>query len=132
MKILRLIAIPVLSILMLAGCTSTPVVKQASYTDITPLEAKSLIDQNPTITIIDVSGAYADGHLPGAVSYQLGAALERAAKSLDKGKKYLVYCHSETASRAGAQVLVDAGFQQVYRLKGDYDGWVQAGYPVEK
>jgi rhodanese-related sulfurtransferase len=50
---------------------------------------------------------------------------------LDKSKPYLVYCHTESASRQGAQKLVDAGFTMVYRLEGEYDAWVDAGYMVE-
>jgi rhodanese-related sulfurtransferase len=56
--------------------------------------------------------------------------LDRAIPNLNKSKPYLVYCHFESASRAGAQKLVNANFEHVYRLEGEYDAWVQAGYPV--
>jgi len=39
------------------------------YMDVAPEEAKKLIDENPDLTIIDVSPDYAQGHLPGAVNY---------------------------------------------------------------
>jgi rhodanese-related sulfurtransferase len=32
----------------------------------------------------------------------------------------------------GAQKLVDAGFTKVYWLAGNYEAWVDAGYPIEK
>jgi rhodanese-related sulfurtransferase len=58
--------------------------------------------------------------------------LDETIPTLDKDKDYLVYCHFETASRNGAQKLVDAGFMNVYRLIGDYSAWVEAGYPIEQ
>lgn len=106
---------------------------KASYVDVAPAEAKALIDKTPGIVIIDVSPAYAKGHLPGAVNYPVGdGSLDKAIPTLDKNKTYLVYCQAEPPSRLGAQKLVDAGFKKVYRLKGEYKGWVAAGYPVEK
>ena len=42
-----------------------------SYIDVTPAEAKELINNTPDLIIIDVPPAYANGHLPGAVNYYL-------------------------------------------------------------
>jgi len=135
-----------LTITLFAGCgqsasqpapmnsqpSGQPMVKQ-NYTDITPQEAKKLIDENPGMTvIIDVSPYYTDGHLPGAIHLQLGKMLDMAIPTLNKDKNYLVYCHGDGPSMAGAQKLVDAGFKMVYRLKDNYGGWVAAGYPIEK
>ena len=106
---------------------------QDNYTDISPSEAKKLIDENPDLVIIDVSPHYAQGHLPGAVHYYLGdGSLDEAIPTLDKSKTYLVYCHVDSVARRGAQALVDAGFQNVYRLEGNYSAWVDASYPIEK
>ena len=102
------------------------------YMDITPVEAQDLIDTTPNLTIIDVSPNYDEGHLPGSVNYYVGdGSLDEAIPTLDKNTPYLVYCHFESASRAGAQALTDAGFIEVYRLEGDYPAWVDAGYEVE-
>ncbi|MFA4915825.1 MAG: transposase [Syntrophales bacterium] len=59
-------------------------------------------------------------------------SLDKAIPTLDKGKTCLVYCHSDTLSILGARKLIDEGFNKVYRLKGNYRAWVQAGYPVER
>ena len=58
--------------------------------------------------------------------------LDSAIPNLDPEAEYLIYCHIESASRAGAQKLIDAGFKHVYRLDGDYAAWVDAGYEIEK
>jgi rhodanese-related sulfurtransferase len=121
---------------ILAGCTTPTtdtMTPSTGYVDVTPQEAKNLIDNNPGLIIIDVSPAYDDGHLPGAVNYYLGdGSLDNTIPMLDKDATYLVYCHIESASRAGAQALVDAGFMNVYRLQGEFGAWIDAGYPVEK
>ncbi|MFH1650858.1 MAG: rhodanese-like domain-containing protein [Chloroflexota bacterium] len=115
------------------GCGQTQEQNTGSYTDVTPDEAKALIDSNSDLIIIDVSPHYAYGHLPGAVHYYLGdGSLDKAIPTLDKTKTYLVYCHVDSVAQQGAQKLVDAGFPNVYRLEGNYSGWVAAGYPVEK
>jgi adenylyltransferase/sulfurtransferase len=107
--------------------------EQITYSDVPPAQAKALIDENPNLVVIDVSPAYAQGHLPRAVSYYVGdGSLDAAIPMLDKEAMYLVYCHIESASRAGAQKLIDAGFENVYRLEGEYEAWVAAGYPVEQ
>jgi len=99
------------------------------YTDLTPAEAKKLIEREINLVIVDVSPYYANGHLPGAVSIPL-ATLDAKIPTLDKTKPYLVYCHGDAPSISGAQKLVDAGFTRVYRLAGNYAAWVAAGYPV--
>jgi rhodanese-related sulfurtransferase len=104
-----------------------------TYKDLTPAEAKALIDTTPDLIIIDVSPRYAAGHLPGAVNYYVGdGSLDKAIPTLDKSKPYLVYCHVDSVSILGAQKLIDAGFETVYRLEGNYSAWVDAGYDIEK
>jgi rhodanese-related sulfurtransferase len=108
-----------------------PIATAGKYTDLTPAQAKDLIDNNPDLIIIDVSPNYAQGHLPRAVSYYIGdGSLDRAIPMLDKNGKYLVYCHVDSVAIRGAQKLVDAGFTKVYRLAGNYAAWTAAGYPV--
>jgi len=107
--------------------------EKTSYVDIPPAEAKALIEKTSDIIIIDVSPAYAKGHLPKAVHYYIGdGSLDKAILKLDKNKTYLVYCHVDRVSIQGARKLVDSGFKKVYRLKGNYKAWVDAGYPIEK
>ena len=108
-------------------------VVEQPYTDISVQEARTLLEENPDIIIIDVSPNYDEGHLPGAINYYVGdGSLDEAIPTLDKESTYLVYCHFESASRAGAQKLTDAGFGNVYRLRGDYPAWVNAGYEIEQ
>ncbi len=106
---------------------------EAGYIDLSPEEAKALIDTTPDLVIVDVSPKYAEGHLPGALHHYVGdGSLDAAIPMLDKSKPYLVYCHTDSASILGATKLAEAGFAPVYRLEGNYPAWVEAGYPIEK
>lgn len=102
------------------------------YIDVTPEEVKDLIENNPDLITIDVSPNYANGHLPGAADCYVGdGSLDNVIPTLDKEAKYLVYCHVDSAAILGAQKLADSGFKNVYRLEGNYSGWVDAGYEAE-
>lgn len=104
----------------------------ASYKDVTPQEAKMLIEKTKDIVIIDVSPYFAKGHLPGAINYPVGdGSLDKAISMLDMDKTYLVYCHGDAPAIKGANKLIEAGFMKVFRLQGNYGAWVSAGYPVE-
>ena len=105
--------------------------EEAIYMDITAIEAKELIDSEPALIIIDVSPHYDDGHIPGALHYYGDNSLDDAIPSLDKEKEYLVYCHADGPSISAANKLAKAGFTMVYRLEGNYQAWVDAGYPIE-
>ena len=134
LRMLVLLLAVVIAVGAAAACTpgEQQEEEEVSYTDISAAEAKQLIDDSADVIIIDVSPIYAAGHLPGAVNYYVGdGSLDAAIPTLDKDATYLVYCHAESASRQGAQKLMDAGFTNVYRLEGEYDAWVDAGYPVE-
>ena len=137
-----IIGLIIISILILSGCTDQNTDEQNdnknegqdqnSYVDITASEARDLINNTPDLIIIDVSPHYDQGHIPGAVNYYLGnGSLDAAIPTLDKTKPYLVYCHVDSVSISGAQKLIDAGFTTVYRLEGNYQAWVDAGYPIE-
>ena len=133
MRWLFILAVLLSVMVVMVGCTRTEETETGSYIDLTPVEARDLIDSNPDLVIIDVSPHYAQGHLPGAVHYYLGdGSLDEAIPTLDKDKTYLVYCHVDSVAIAGAQKLIDAGFENVYRLEGNYGAWVDAGYLVEK
>ena len=101
------------------------------YMDLSPATAKVLIDGKTNVVTIDVSPVYAQGHLPGAVNHPIGdGSLEAAVSTLDDSKIYLVYCHGDAPSIAGAELLFDEGFSPVYRLKGNYSAWTERGFPV--
>lgn len=100
-----------------------------SYNTINVKAAKEMLDSEKKIIVIDISPQYGQGHLPRAVNYYIGnGTLEKAMVNLDKQNIYLIYGRKASFSIAGAQKMANAGFKNVYRLDGDYDKWVEAGY----
>jgi rhodanese-related sulfurtransferase len=107
---------------------------KVSFVDVAATKVKSKMENGDFNAIFDVSPHYSQGHLPGATNANAsggGTALADLIESLDKTKSYLVYCHGDAPSMAGAQLMEDAGFENVYRLEGNYGAWVDAGYDVE-
>jgi rhodanese-related sulfurtransferase len=118
--------------MVLSGCAQpgqTVTMKNEGYHDVTAEEARSIKHASDgKLVIIDLSSDFTKGHLPMATSIPLGS-LEEKIQTLDKSRPYLVYSRTDDSSIAGATKLVNAGFSPVYRLKGNYESWVSAGYP---
>lgn len=105
-----------------------------TYMDIKPDEAYERWLNDEFDLIIDVVGLdiYSLGHLPGAVNYVWAdGTLNSKIPELNSSWTYLVYCHTDPPSTSSAQALVNAGFEHVYRLEGNYKAWKDAGYPIE-
>jgi len=132
MKKFMLPLIAIIVVLFAIGCDENdPSGPSGSYMDVSPQEASDLIDENPDLIIIDVSTAWADGHIPGAVNYPWGdGSFEAAVPNWDEEDMYLIYCHGDAPAIAAAQHLVDNDFDNVYRLEGNYGAWVDAGYDI--
>lgn len=43
----------------------------------------------------------------------------------------IVSCYHGVSSRNVAQFLVEQGYEQVYSLKGGFEGWVRANLPID-
>ena len=50
---------------------------------------------------------------------------------LDKNQPVALYCRSGKRSKKAAEILGKAGYQ-VYELASGFNGWQQAGQPVER
>jgi len=71
--------------------------------------------------------------VPGAVNIphtELTARLGDIEAARESG--VVVYCESGRRAAAAADVLRDAGFEDVRHLEGDMSGWRAAGLPVER
>lgn len=98
------------------------------------LEATRLMNQ-PGALVLDVreDAEFASGHLPKARHIplaQLGTRIGEIAKF--KEKPVIVTCRSGARSGSACRALRNAGFTQVYNLKGGVPAWEQASLPVER
>ncbi len=104
--------------------SSSAQVQGAAYEQITPEEAKRIMDTEIGYVIIDsrTQGEFDEGHINGAVmipEYEINACVEE--KIPDKNTLVLVYCRSGRRSKIAAQALVDLGYTNVKEFGGIID-----------
>jgi len=99
------------------------------YADITAFELQRRItDPSDTgYVILDVreKSLYDAGHIPGATNIPL-KELGYRLFVLDKTKDIIVYCSLGATSKVACQILVNAGFKDVYSLTNGIKSWVYA------
>ncbi len=122
-------------------------VKEGGYKIVGTDELKKWIDEGKKLTIISTLPANEDkeiGILPGAIN----GVMPKSEKELtqndkdnllkvagnDKEKVIVVYCGFVACRRShqGAKVLVENGFQNVYRYPGGTTAWQEVGLPLTK
>jgi rhodanese-related sulfurtransferase len=98
------------------------------------LEATRLMNQGPSL-ILDVRDAkeFAAGHLPRARHIPLGELAGRVGELAKfKDKPVIVTDKSGMRAASACRFLRNAGFNNVFLLKGGVAAWQQASLPVEK
>ena len=109
-----------------------PAVSENKFKEISPAEARTAVEK-PDAQFIDVRTAdeYKAGHAPNALNFPLDALSAELGK-LDQSKPVYVICQSGKRSAQGAKILNEAGFSQVFSIKGGTNAWVSAELPIEK
>lgn len=102
-----------------------------SYTNVTVVEAKDMIDTNPSLVILDVrnQSEYDAGHIRNARQIPVWALAERL-NELNESDTILVYCKSGYRSLMATQTLVNNSFANLYNMIGGITLWEAVGYPV--
>lgn len=109
----------------LIGCNVQDTPKEsATYEQITPAEAKALMDSEKDYVILDVRTPeeFAAGHIAGAVlipDYEIGDKAESVLP--DKDQLILVYCRSGRRSKNAASELVTLGYTNIKEFGGIND-----------
>lgn len=99
------------------------------HNDVTPQEAKNMIDSNDDIIVVDVREGYeycaTEGHIPGAHNYPWSSGdLQKRFEELPRDGEILVYCRSGYRSNLAANFLDDNGFLHVYDMLGGFSAWL--------
>ena len=95
-----------------------------TYEQITPMEAKEIMDTEKNYIILDVrtEEEFAQGHIEGAMMIPDDEIMEKAEGILtDKSQQILVYCRSGRRSKNAASQLVELGYTNVKEFGGIID-----------
>ncbi len=124
----RIIAMAMLSILALTGCSSGS--GSAVNLGVAEFQAKT---QESGVVILDVRtrGEFNEGHIANAINidFESDTFLNEISK-LDKSKTYAVYCRSGNRSGQAVSKMTNEGFVSLYNLNGGVIDWAGAGYPL--
>ena len=101
-----------------------------SYEQITPAEAKEIMDDRDGYVILDVrtQEEYDEAHIDGAIlipDYEINAKAESILK--DKNQLILVYCRSGRRSKNAASELVKLGYTNIKEFGGinTWNGYIE-------
>ena len=99
---------------------------EAGYYEITADQLKVRIDDEAdgNFIIVDIrdDASYDEAHISGAINIPLNELGYRVF-SLDKTKDIIVYCFTGVTSQVACQILVNAGFKDVYNMTGGIKAW---------
>ena len=95
--------------------------KKATFTNITPEEAKKRLDSEKSIILLDVrtKEEYETGHIKHSILMPVDTLKEESVKKLaNKEAIIFVYCRSGNRSFTAANILTEQGYNNVYNLGG--------------
>lgn len=97
-------------------------------------EFKKIIETKAEAQLVDVrtQGEFNERHIPNATLMNINEpGFQEVINTLDKSKPVLVYCLSGGRSSNAAGIMKDAGFKEVYNLKGGIMEWSANNFPIE-
>jgi hydroxyacylglutathione hydrolase len=124
----------------LRGCFSAGVIQGwidedragQGVAEVAPEHLQSLLAADE-VAVIDVrnSSEWEAGHIRGSINLPLGRLAEMLER-VPKDRPVVVHCQSGARSAVAIGLLQANGFEDVSALKGDFEGWVESGRPVER
>ena len=124
MKKLKGVLIAMLIPLSLFGMASCSEDDANSYEQITPEQAKTIMDTKTDYVIIDArtTEEFSEGHIEGAILIPEYEIKLRAEKELPEKKQLiLIYCRSGRRSKIASEELVKLGYNNVKEFGGIID-----------
>lgn len=101
-----------------------------TFCEISPEQAWQMVQQDGA-TLLDIRDAVRFNYSHPQEAFHLtNQSYGRFLDECDYDEPVLVICYHGVSSRNTAQFLVEQGFEQVYSVKGGFDGWVKANLPI--
>ncbi len=120
----------VLTLLMSIAALASPA---WAHTDVTPQQAKELIDANKQLLVVDVREATeycTTGHIPGARNYPwTSGVLQERYQELPADRDIVVVCQSGHRSALAADFLDAKDFLHIYDMEGGMSAWTGETVP---
>ena len=120
-----------LSTILIYSTLNQSIDTDVGYGDVTVKQAKSLIESNLPLIILDVrrQDEYDSGHIAGAILIPVDELGNRLAE-LSTSEELLIYCRTGNRSSNAVNILKSNGFTKIYHMKDGITAWTQAGYPI--
>ena len=121
-RVFMAVSVALMLISLLVGCSGGD--HMNTYEQITPAEAKALMDSGEGYVILDVRTPeeFAAGHIAGAILIPDYEIREKAEEILtDKDQLILVYCRSGRRSKNAANELAALGYTNIKEFGGIND-----------
>lgn len=101
------------------------------FQSVSPMEAKSLIEEKADLLLIDVRTPqeYQQGALPGSTLIPFRQIM-RGNHELPKEKPILLVCAVGGRSYTVGQFLAIRGYREIYNLSGGLSAWAKQGVPL--
>jgi len=105
----------------------------AGARDITSREAKSLLEKNKKVFLLDVRtpDERRQGYIAGSVLIPIDA-VEKRMGEVPRNRPVLVYCAVGSRSGVVAQALARQGYGEVYNMKDGILGWYRNGFAIQR
>nr|MBS0037210.1 rhodanese-like domain-containing protein [Saprospiraceae bacterium] len=93
--------------------------------EITPKDLRQKLEKKKLVKLLDVREPYENKEYNiGGVLIPLGELLSRLNELEEfKNNEVVVYCKSGNRSQMAQHLLVNAGFEEVFNLKGGMEAW---------
>lgn len=111
----------------------TPSKAQTEVKNISPKQAKELIDKEKDVFVLDVrtKEEYDKMHIKGAHLIPI-QEMEQNINKIPKDKKVVVHCAAGKRSAKACEILKDKGLKELYNVEGGINKWQAEGCPVVK
>src|SRR5690554_74437 len=119
-----------LFLITIFSCNDT---KNGQINVVTAEEMQAILDLEE-VQLVDVRTPeeFKNGHVKGAQNINFYSdTFEEDILKLDKSKPVILYCKSGVRSAACSEKLLEAGFVQVYDLKGGITQWEHEGFELD-
>ena len=120
---------------LLAACTAAAPgeADENAYANISVETLKTMLDERPESFLLVNTHVPFEGDIPGTdLSIPYNEILDNLDQlPQDKDAEIVLYCRSDSMSRAAAADLVQAGYTQIINVTGGFNAWQAAGYALE-